>query len=218
LQAAGCCVLDVIDGLFINETPTFATCAYRLRIMPTRSNVRLLLSLAATYLIASAVSAAEFRVAGANKAGCDILGVEKICLAVEMSGKIEPGDSAKFSAFLARVDASPVSDMPMRVGQLFLDSPGGNVAEAMKLGRIIRNRQIGTFVPGDSACASACVLLLAAGVHRGALGPVEIHSFYSKEFVGTGNFEEASKQFDLLAKSVDVYLREMRVPRAGLVG
>lgn len=142
------------------------------------------------------------------------MGSEKICAAMLVSGKIEPGDSEKILAFLLRVDGSASSTLPIRIGIAYLDSPGGNVVEAMKIGRILRGRQIGTFVTSDSYCASACVLLLAAGVHRAAAGPVEIHSFYSPGFLGTGDFAGASRQYDALARAVDEYLREMRVPRA----
>jgi len=158
--------------------------------------------------------AADVRAAAVDPPGCDILGSEKVCAAVLISGKIEPGDTEKVNAFLSRVDQSATSALPIRIGIAYLDSPGGNVVEAMKIGRLLRSRQIGTFVTSDSLCASACVLVLAAGVHRAAAGSVEIHSFYSTAILGTGDFAGANRQYDLLTKSVEEYLREMRVPRA----
>lgn len=49
---------------------------------------------------------------------------------------------------------------------VLLDSPGGDGIAAMKIGHLLRQANAHVFVTGD--CASACVLVLAGGVVRGA--------------------------------------------------
>ena len=47
-----------------------------------------------------------------------------------------------------------------------LDSPGGDVIEAMRIGRLIHQRFMNTSVLRGRQCASACVFMLQAGVVR----------------------------------------------------
>ncbi len=58
-----------------------------------------------------------------------------------------------------------------------LDSPGGDVIEAMQIGRLIRKEFLTTRVMPGHECVSACVFILQAGVIRiPALGShVEVH-------------------------------------------
>src|SRR5271165_3982391 len=64
-----------------------------------------------------------------------------------LQGPIVSGDAARFKAALAK--AGPVS-------AFVLNSPGGAVAEARDMGRLIRRTGAGTIVPGNAVCASAC--------------------------------------------------------------
>lgn len=58
-----------------------------------------------------------------------------------LMGEIEPGDSERFAGALARLVLSPdlpeVQD-PERLWTVKLDSPGGDLGEAMKIGRLLR--------------------------------------------------------------------------------
>jgi len=51
-------------------------------------------------------------------------------------------------------------------------------------------------------------------VKRIAFGPVAIHSFYSPDLLGSGDFTQSSKRYDAVARSIEDYLREMRVSRS----
>lgn len=55
-----------------------------------------------------------------------------------------------------------------------LHSPGGNVAEALKIGQFIRTNLIATFVPKGAECLSACPLILIGGIVRRAEMDTEI--------------------------------------------
>ena len=49
---------------------------------------------------------------------------------------------------------------------VYIDSLGGDVRAAMEIGRIVRRREMGVNVIPETSCASACVLVFAAGVDR----------------------------------------------------
>jgi ATP-dependent protease ClpP protease subunit len=55
---------------------------------------------------------------------------------------------------------------PVPLIQVRLDSPGGDVMEAIRIGRLIHERFMHTVVMPERECASACVFILAAGVLR----------------------------------------------------
>ncbi len=87
-------------------------------------------------------------------------------------GQIVAGDYARFAADIARVAPG------QRVLALALDSPGGSVAEAVRLSDLIRHDRLGVFIPSDAKCASACFLLLAAAPRRfaGSDALIGVHS------------------------------------------
>lgn len=55
---------------------------------------------------------------------------------------------------------------------LYLDSPGGDVAEAMQIGQLVRLLQMTTAVSKDKFCASACFFVYLGGAGRLASGSV----------------------------------------------
>lgn len=59
-----------------------------------------------------------------------------------------------------------ILDKHPRVRTILLDSPGGEVLGGLSTAAVIRGRGLNTMVPANSHCASACVILLAAGVER----------------------------------------------------
>jgi hypothetical protein len=94
-----------------------------------------------------------------------------------LEGEIEAGDSEKFKRFIDENQSKAV----------YLASPGGNLAEAIEIGRIVRVLKLETIAPGKLSsdhrktiaarhklktpeanymCASACFFVFVAGVHR----------------------------------------------------
>ena len=101
-------------------------------------------------------------------------------LGVKIEGQIEPGDADKLLTIYEYFG-------PAATSKVFLWSPGGDVREAMKIGKLIRQLRLGVFAPdrlnllgvlgqfgvqanpidkGNDVCASACVLAYAGGVTR----------------------------------------------------
>jgi len=77
---------------------------------------------------------------------------------VTMQGKIVPGDAAKFSGFL--------QTLPATVSAIAMDSGGGVIDEAVRMGELIAKSNVATLLPDNATCASACFWLFAAGQHR----------------------------------------------------
>jgi len=98
-------------------------------------------------------------------------------IAIKATGPIVIGDAAKFQAI-----AHEASTDQNGLRRIVLESPGGNVAEAMALARFIRTANFETLVSGD--CASACVMVLyPAGSYFVLLdgGRLGFHSCYNSQ-------------------------------------
>ncbi len=95
--------------------------------------------------------------------------------AVIISGQIENGDAKKVEALLAEVKRT---DDGRQIRRLLIHSPGGLVGEAMEIGRLIRANGVEVFLPRETSCVSACVLILAGGKNRIIDGQVGIDHPY----------------------------------------
>lgn len=90
---------------------------------------------------------------------------------IVITGRIDPGDEAHFLSSLSRLRRGGTIEV-------HLNSPGGSVLAAMKIADIVHRAGLTTHVPYRATCASACVLLFAAGVTRiaDANSTIAVHS------------------------------------------
>jgi len=95
---------------------------------------------------------------------------------------------------------------------VFVGSQGGDWNAAVAIGRFLRNAGASVQI-SERGCYSACVLLLAAGLHRQVHGPVGIHRPYSTD-VSPQSFQEAQRRYRLLETATKNYLSEMNLPDA----
>jgi hypothetical protein len=97
-----------------------------------------------------------------------------------------------------------------------LDSPGGDVIEALRISEIIKHYYISTIVPKNKNCISACFFLYLAGANRTAAGTLEgkryadiaigyvgLHRPYLSTPVNT---DKSKKEQSSIMKSVRKYL------------
>ncbi len=75
-----------------------------------------------------------------------------------LEGGIAPGDADRIAERLAEVQPAPDT--------LVLQSPGGSVADALRLGRHLRAQGIATEMLSGEYCYSACPYLFAGGTER----------------------------------------------------
>src|SRR6202047_1471239 len=76
------------------------------------------------------------------------------------TGTITPGISQSFAAETERHGEY--------IKTVVLNSPGGSVAEALEMGRLIREKRFATEVEAGKYCVSSCPLVFAGGVDRRA--------------------------------------------------
>jgi hypothetical protein len=79
---------------------------------------------------------------------------------IVMSGEIKRGDVERFRNF-AEAHSSDVV-----VGTTILDSPGGDVDEAMRLAQVARDLILRITVPAGFHCVSACFFIYVASAYR----------------------------------------------------
>jgi len=89
-----------------------------------------------------------------------------------LEGAISPGDADRVAQQLSNADPA--------VETLVLQSPGGSVADALALGRVLRSQAIATRVLRGEFCFSACPYLFAGGTTRTAdeTAAIGVHQHY----------------------------------------
>jgi hypothetical protein len=148
------------------------------------------------------------------------LGARPVCYGALIRGEIKKGDLARLKAFMA--DGNVVS-------ALYLDSPGGDLDEAMAIGEVVRAEMLSTAAPiagskefvfeipdakichgPDCTCSSACFFIWAAGVDR--IG--EVLGLHRPTFKGDyqGSAATAQGQYGKAIANARAYLTRMEVP------
>ena len=173
--------------------------------------------LIAALLISPFSYSAEFFIADIDSVACENLNSSTMCVVLLLEGNISSGDEQRLLDAIEDVSLRfKELDISARVGKIHFNSNGGDIYEAMRLGRIIRSNLITTQITHDATCYSACVIAYLGGVLRVPVGPVGIHSFYSESFIGPENFDEASMKYNEVSEDLEQFLFEMRIPRSFL--
>jgi hypothetical protein len=93
-----------------------------------------------------------------------------------------------------------------------VESQGGDVEAALRIGRVLRELNAWVFVPYNSVCFSACVLIVAGGVDRTIIGFLGIHRPYLSVLDRGQREREVVIQVTRIDNLISSYLREMRIP------
>lgn len=137
---------------------------------------------------------------------------------LEARGTITPGTAERLEEELAKRGDY--------VRTIVLDSPGGSVGDALRMGRLVRDRRIDTLVEPGGLCASSCPLVFAGGVHRiaAADAAIGVHQVFAAQWSGGAagpaeGMEEAQRvsaecQRHLVSMGVDprVWISAMETP------
>lgn len=123
---------------------------------------------------------------------------------ISIIGEIETGDASRFLEFLQSYEGvKPI--------WLTIDSPGGNVSEAMEIGKLVRSASIP--VNPLLRCNSACFLIWAAAPYR-RIGIVSFslhRPFYQRGIYSNLTVAEASEAYRVLEDRFRSYLQEIGV-------
>jgi hypothetical protein len=144
------------------------------------------------------------------------------CLTLELKGQIQKGDFDKF--FDIYRNSHPF------LNQIRLESPGGDVVEAISIGRILRKYLISAHAGNyclrfkapngnlpcpakeDQLCASACALIWIGAPQRSGRVGVHRPHITDSEFKDLP-YSEAQKVYSEAITLVTKYLEEMEAPR-----
>lgn len=98
-------------------------------------------------------------------------------------------------------------------GNFELNSPGGSVLEALKLGELIHASGLTVHVSDSAECHSACFILLASAQTRFLLGTVTIHRpYFSSGSYKHGSREQLLREQNTAISEAAEYLRRLFVP------
>ncbi|WP_245414460.1 SH3 domain-containing protein [Mycoplana dimorpha] len=98
-----------------------------------------------------------------------------------------------------------------RPAAVTFNSPGGNVAKAMELGRLIRSFNLSTMQIRNAECASACSLSFLGGVSRAAEpGSIGVHKSSFNDTTGLQVHDAVSMVQQITAEVIG-YMNEMGV-------
>ena len=89
---------------------------------------------------------------------------------ITMTGEIALGDADRLAAIFVAV--KPFANVYIYPNTLRLNSPGGDVSEAIRIADLVKTLGISvvTVADGQGACASSCFLIYAAALDRAACG------------------------------------------------
>lgn len=102
------------------------------------------------------------------------------------------------------------------VNGLYINTPGGDVVEAMRIGRFARDYLLPVTVVQE--CLSACFLVLAGAVTRGTFfdldQPIGLHRpYYDRKYFSGLTSQQAEEKYRKLDQDVRGYLDMMDIPR-----
>jgi hypothetical protein len=131
---------------------------------------------------------------------------------LSFKGQIESGDAKRFAAIISS-EQKRIRQPSCSISQisLNLDSDGGDVAEALRFGRIIRENDVMVTVGIRDQCLSSCIYLVAGGVQRLLVGKVGIHRPYFSDLRENSNKEQVRRRIENLERNIIDYLKEMNV-------
>jgi hypothetical protein len=155
-----------------------------------------------------------FAASGAS-AGVSILadGADGKSARIGIRSAITKGDLVAFQTALdtvARTAKTSIAGVPFVTVEL--NSPGGDVVEALSIGRAIHQHSAFTMVRPGQECVSACVFILAAGAVRTPLGSANI-GVHKPLLVSWHHmdYSEARAKYDGLMQYVRQYFLDLGV-------
>jgi ATP-dependent protease ClpP protease subunit len=132
-------------------------------------------------------------------------------VSVIIKGQINAGDFEKFQVFLLQPGR-----LKAYTNYVWLDSVGGNLAEAMKFANLFEKSSASVVVGPDGRCYSACFMMFASGVDRWlyAFGELGVHQVKVNFPTGLQGLDQATKNnlTHTVTKNASTYLTAQGIP------
>ncbi len=121
------------------------------------------------------------------------------------TGSIVPGSADAF--------ASEIEKRGSYIKTVVLHSPGGSVQDALRIGRLIRERKYNTEVPDGSYCASSCPLIFAGGIERiaGQKAAIGVHQVSAVTKIPNATMADGMSNAQRVSAEIQRYLSDMGV-------
>ena len=126
---------------------------------------------------------------------------------ISISNKIVSSDLTEFKHALQRIETDKLK---LHLNTVQLVSDGGSGLTAVEIGRLIRKKNLNTYVAPKDYCSSACFVIFLGGVQRYGFGNLGVHDSTFTEEV---KFERngLTKLIEQSDKRHIDYLREMDI-------
>ena len=130
-----------------------------------------------------------------------------------IKGEIKKGDSQKVKSILdnACYEKSRYKLPNLVTFTVVLNSDGGDVDEAIQMGRVIRAKGAVTRVWFKDSCLSSCVFVLAGGQMRIPLGKIGIHRPYFANLNPNASIADIQQSRDRMLTEITKYFRDMDI-------
>lgn len=178
--------------------------------------MRVILAILLCYIWFTPVLAARVEFLGENPSiEFDIQVVDPMqACHIGLSGLIQKGDYSKIEAQVSLLQQKAQERNSSRLLILCLNSPGGSFAEAVKIGKYLKKKFVGTKIESGSRCESACSLIFMAGnfaahesgvYHWRVLHPQAKLGFHAPSLTlseGNYNSKTVQKAYNLALKTI----------------
>lgn len=126
------------------------------------------------------------------------------CIVAQFAGDIQEGDFQKVNGFLES----------NTVLYLLLDSNGGTLSEALRIGRLINDYKLLTIVENNkgNVCNSACFFIWAGGSYR-AGNPAIHRPYLPNRGLAQTTLDAASQLYSEMTKEIERFLSELELDR-----
>jgi hypothetical protein len=131
---------------------------------------------------------------------------------VRVEGQILPGDGERLATLALSLKPEDADGFPWLY--VTINSEGGSVSEALKIGRFLRHHKASVQFRRGDQCLSSCVFILMAGVMR-VTHLVDAVVGVHRPFLFEADQDQDFERVYLETRSqLEAYLDEMRVPRS----
>ncbi|PCI72028.1 MAG: hypothetical protein COB38_04840 [Gammaproteobacteria bacterium] len=136
-----------------------------------------------------------------------VFGVNCKLSGIEIRGLISDNTLSK-----VQIATRVLSNRAVLGAPLWLDSRGGLVSEALKIGDLIASKEFRVLVRFNNKCFSSCVFIYAAGIYRTPGGDIGIHRPFSYELsVESISYPEYLKKYEVLTPILKNYFAKYGV-------
>lgn len=155
----------------------------------------------------SSLPAQEVERLGSAKISFITPGISDGCASIQFDGEIEPGDRGRLAKLIS-LNEQGCSNEQIEPGVSF-NSPGGDLDEAVAIGKLVREKGIATIVMPGASCISACAVAFLGGVSRTVNGVYGIHRPYTID--PSAGPRDSLDQYNSMIRMLNSYMLEMRI-------